>query len=612
MMKYSMIVFYKDYQPFLQQLQELGLVDVTVSSWKANNEERNLVEKINHYRQAAQQLKSIAAEQKNKQNHAKNLTPEKALEIYQSAREKLAKLKTELDKTSKEADELAAWGDFDANYIEALKKAGITLHFYELSEKRFEEFKNRWNEKYSITEINSIDKKTCFVIAAPTSESFEFDLPELKPPAMTYRQARENISQIAAEIENQQNIINRSIAYIDDFIAESECLSDNLHLSKAANSGEEAAEGKLILLEGWATAESQREVENLLNASSAFFIKEKPAPDDNTPVKLKNNRFARLFEFIEQFYTLPKYGTTDMTPYCAPFYIFFFGFCLCDGGYGMIFLMLGLLIAKKMKNAVVRSLGWLAFWCGLSTLMFGIATGSFFGVSIGNFQLLEPYRDMFLESQNLFYFAIATGVVHLLLAMGIKAYGKAKYFGFPHALSTIGWMLVLISLITAKLAVPKLGLTIPFGSEIFWSAMGLGLFFMFFCNSPGKNPLANFGAGLWNTYNDVTGILGDTLSYLRLFALGLSGSVLAMVFNSLATGMSPDIIVAKQLVMIIILTIGHALNLGMSALGAFVHPMRLTFVEFYKNAGFEAGQRAFTPLKKSSASLRKEVKQPLE
>ena len=150
MMKYSMIVFYRDFQPFLQQLQELGLVDVTIAAWKANDEERNLVEKIKDYKQAAQQLKSVASAQKNQPHLKKDLNAENALEIYKNANSKLVKLKAELGKASAETAELAAWGEFDAIHIEKLKKAGIALHFYEMNEKRFEEFKTRWNEKYSI------------------------------------------------------------------------------------------------------------------------------------------------------------------------------------------------------------------------------------------------------------------------------------------------------------------------------------------------------------------------------------------------------------------------------------------------------------------------------
>ena len=120
---------------------------------------------------------------------------------------------------------------------------------------------------------------------------------------------------------------------------------------------------------------------------------------------------------------------------------------------------------------------------------------------------------------------------------------------------------------------------------------------MFFFNSPGKNIFVNFGLGIWNTYNNVSGLVGDLLSYIRLFAIGLSGGILAMVFNQLAVGMSPDIPVVKQLVMLLILLLGHSINLFMCVLSSVVHPLRLTFVEFYKNAGFEAATRVFTPLK---------------
>ena len=115
---------------------------------------------------------------------------------------------------------------------------------------------------------------------------------------------------------------------------------------------------------------------------------------------------------------------------------------------------------------------------------------------------------------------------------------------------------------------------------------------IFLFNTPG------IGLGLWDSYNMVTGLLGDVLSYVRLFALGLSGGILAGVFNSLAVGMSPDNVIAGPIVMVLIFVIGHAINMFMNVLGAMVHPMRLTFVEFFKNAGFEMAPRNFDPIRK--------------
>jgi V/A-type H+-transporting ATPase subunit I len=124
---------------------------------------------------------------------------------------------------------------------------------------------------------------------------------------------------------------------------------------------------------------------------------------------------------------------------------------------------------------------------------------------------------------------------------------------------------------------------------------GLGIYIF---NHPKRNVFVNIGAGLWDTYNMITGFAGDLLSYIRLFALGLSSAILGLVFNKLAMDLSPDIIVVKQLVFLIILIFGHGLNIFMSGLGSFVHPMRLTFVEFYKNAGFTGGGKEYKPFRK--------------
>jgi V/A-type H+-transporting ATPase subunit I len=172
-----------------------------------------------------------------------------------------------------------------------------------------------------------------------------------------------------------------------------------------------------------------------------------------------------------------------------------------------------------------------------------------------------------------------------------------KRFGWMYGMSTIGWIITLVA--------SGLAMGMPIGIEGFttssvayYAILGVAFFMMFFMNSPGKNPLVNFGSGLWDMYNNVTGFMGDLLSYIRLFALGICSGSIANVFNSLAIGMSPDIPVVGLIITILIMIIGHAINLFMGVLGAFVHPLRLTFVEFYKNAGFEDGGRPFEPLKR--------------
>ena len=208
---------------------------------------------------------------------------------------------------------------------------------------------------------------------------------------------------------------------------------------------------------------------------------------------------------------------------------------------------------------------------------------------------LGSLRDHLLTPDILFPLSIGLGAVQVLFAMMINAYVTARSFGLRYALGLIGWIIVLVDSAVAFLLPESVGFT--FHSVAYLVILGIGLVLMFFFNTPGKNIFVNFGLGIWNTYNNVSGLVGDLLSYIRLFAIGLSGGILAMVFNQLAVGMSPDIPVVKQLVMLLILLLGHGINLFMCVLSSVVHPLRLTFVEFYKNAGFEAATRVFTPLK---------------
>jgi V/A-type H+-transporting ATPase subunit I len=174
----------------------------------------------------------------------------------------------------------------------------------------------------------------------------------------------------------------------------------------------------------------------------------------------------------------------------------------------------------------------------------------------------------------------------------------------------LGWFIILLTAVAAA-GLPMMGLEIPgltMSSPVFYGLMGVGALFMLVLNNVKRNPIINIGAGLWDAYNNITGLLSDVLSYIRLFAIGLSGGVLAQVFNSLAKGLSGfgDIAadapwtayIGPVIGAAVILIIGHAINLFMSAISSFVHPMRLTFVEFYKNAGFEMSQRSFDPIRK--------------
>jgi V/A-type H+-transporting ATPase subunit I len=183
--------------------------------------------------------------------------------------------------------------------------------------------------------------------------------------------------------------------------------------------------------------------------------------------------------------------------------------------------------------------------------------------------------------------------------MTVKAINSTVFFGFKESLSAWGWWLVVVGgVIVGTLSFLSV---IPAGVSkwAFIAVGGLGAVGIYILNNLRRNVFANIGAGLWDTYNMASGLLGDILSYIRLFALGLTGGVLGSVFNTLAYDMTSSLPwFVRWLPMILILLAGHGITFALSMISAFVHPMRLTFVEFFKNADFSGGGKEYTPFKK--------------
>jgi V/A-type H+-transporting ATPase subunit I len=197
----------------------------------------------------------------------------------------------------------------------------------------------------------------------------------------------------------------------------------------------------------------------------------------------------------------------------------------------------------------------------------------------------------------MFNLALILGGVQIIFGMFVKAYGIIRRYGWAYSIETWGWLILILGCIAMYLVSENELLPPDTARYVTYGILGVAGLFIYILNTPGRNPLINIGAGLWNTFNMATGLLGDLLSYIRLFALGLCGGVMGYVFNELAMQLSGDIPVVSHLFMVIILLLGHSINIFMSCLGAFVHPMRLTFVEFYKNAGFEGGGKLYKPFR---------------
>lgn len=611
MSKYGFVLYAAQRDDFIEKLCELGLVDITTTSWEPSDEDRQLMLDIEGHSKASEFLHNFRLEEgRCKANSQPFASGAEAYAHYVAATQKAAAINSEISRLKKLADELRPWGDFSVESTEVLAADGVVLRFFMALKSTYHKHIDEWLEQYTIVPINSSAAMIYFVVVTTPGAEVTFDAQEMKTPTMDYSEAERQEAVAERELELLDSEFSRVAASEKLLTQHAAELKEQLQGARVKATADKAADGTLLVMEGWAEKETSGKVDALLEKyPNVVYLKGDPTPQDDTPVKLKNNWFARVFEFVGDMYARPKYGTMDLTPFFAPFYMLFFGICLNDAGYGLVLTLMGLvLLWKSPKPGMMHQAAWFATLCGISTTLFGTFCGSFFGIPMTHW---FPNAHFFDFQGQFFQIALAIGLVQIMFGMLLKIVMLSYTVGFRYALSTVGWLMIVLG---ASLAygLPILNPTwvIPFympHSMAFYVTLGVGAVLMLFFNSPGKNPFVNFGAGLWESYNNITGILSDVLSYIRLFAIGLSGGVLAEVFNSLAAGFVPENanLIVRILIMLPILLIGHGINLFMSTISSFVHPMRLTFVEFYKNAGFEMSMRSFEPLQKAENSENK-------
>ena len=606
MIRYDILLHAKEQERFVNELRELGLVDITTTGWEPTEADRALLLEIEAYNRAIEALQAFAKGEEFKADAELYFDGAEAYDRYVELQARRSEILQKIAQLEKTASDVEPWGSFSRADIERLANNGVTLRTFVAQPAQFEALVAEDAEGVTVVEINRTQSFVYFAVVT-RGVVVNVDGQEVHLPESDYKATVAEIEALKAENEALNADYSR-IARSVDVISErrAELMEQLQGLKVGAMAGREA-DGRLLVMEGWAEAETADKVDKLLETyPNLVYMRRDATIDDEAPVKLKNNKFARLFELIGSMYALPKYGTFDLTAIFGPFYMLFFAICLCDAGYGLVLLAVGLALLFKGGESM-RQAALLSIVCASATVAFGFYANSFFGLAISDYAPVIK----FLDFQNQFFsISLAIGVVQILVGMAINIVMKSKLFGFTSTFGLLGWFIILL---TGSLAVglPMFGIGIPgfdTSSPVFYGLMGVGAVLMLLLNNVKRNPLINLGSGLWDAYNNITGLLSDVLSYIRLFAIGLSGGVLAQVFNSLAMGLSgldamPEgtpwygmilPIVAAS----VILLIGHGINLFMSAISSFVHPMRLTFVEFYKNAGFEMGQRSFDPVRK--------------
>lgn len=600
MKKYLFLAYHKDYNQFLDDLCNLGMIHV-VEQDRSEVEEDKLYEYITEKKQLEEAKKTLNRVRDKKTekpfNEADaNLGKKIPSEIEKIENEK-SLLKQQLMVSAKERDTLKPWGNFSPDQIKLLENAGYKISFF-ISPNNL--YNQEWEELYDVYVVNKESSRTYFITLSKEENMAELlNLEKEKLPNVSLDDLDRLIESINKKIIAQEEKLKKLSDDIPSLDAAIKSLESEIQYYKVDKSGTQVVDDKIMLLQGWAPEDSDSEISNYLESKSVYFEKSDPVPEDDVPIKFKNNKFFKLFEPIAELYELPSYNEIDLTPYFAPFYMIFFGLALGDIGYGAFLLILATVVKLVKKDTIAKSLRGvmtLVQFLGASTMACGLLQGGFFGINIYeiNNPVIQNLQELlYFDNSQMFMLSLVLGVIQIMFGKFIMIFNRIKQFGFIHGLSSIGWFVFLLSFIISFL-LPSL---MPMMGIVHKIVMILSGTLIVFFNSPGKNPFVNIGTSLWDTYNMATGLLGDVLSYVRLFALGLSGGILASVFSSLATGMSPDNAIVGPIVTVLIFVAGHAINIFMNALGAFVHPLRLTFVEFYKNSDFSGGGEKYNPFR---------------
>ena len=601
MKKLTFLVYHKEYDAFLYNFRDLGVVHIAEKQ-QGMADNSALQEKIRLSARLSATIKllqNIKTEEKVTDN-SETVSASRGMQILDEVDELLnhkSSLQQQILAYEKELAVLEPWGDFSPESIAKLRDSGYDIGFYISTEANFNE---DWIEAYNAMVINRVASKVYFITFTKTNQEIDLDVERIKLPDRSYGQTQELIQCNKEELLRQEETLhNIARKDIPSLLAARKELNGEIEFDQVVLNTEPAAGEKLMLLQGWLPASEEDPIVAYLNSQSVYYDIKKPAPEDNVPIQLNNKGLFAWFEPICKLYMLPKYNELDLTPFFAPFFMLFFGLCLGDSGYGL-FLLLGVtlyrLLAKNIGQTMKPILS-LVQLLAASTFFCGMLTGTFFGANF--YDLDWPFiqrmkQAIAMDNNDMFQLSLLLGVIQILFGMILKAVNQAIQFGFKYAVGTIGWIILLVSVGLAAV----LPAVFPMGGTAHLVILAIAGAMILFYNSPDKNIFINFGLGLWDSYNMVTGLLGDILSYVRLFALGLSGGLLASVFNSLAVGMSPDNVIAGPIVMVLIFVIGHSINIFMNVLGAMVHPMRLTFVEFFKNSGYEGGGKEYKPFSK--------------
>lgn len=592
MVKYTFLVFHAQYEKFLEDIQGMGTVHVKTRPTESL--QKGLPALEDDYKAISGAMNDLKKRPIKALDSKSGHSWEQILEEYNVCKKNLVDLDKEKKELELTAVHVSVWGEFSLDSIKKLENSGIPVHFFRIKETKFDQ---SWLDKYPVEVVNHIGSSIYFICFGPDPEVF-LHAHKLACPTVEMGDLDKKRIDIEEKILRNEERLNELAETSSSVLTEkSQELAARIDFLKVLNDHTlSQGEGKVKVLEGWVPESEQQRLIEYLETNGILYTSQKAAGETDTPVQLVNSRFGTLFEPIGKLFSLPSYMELDLTIYFAPFFMLFFGFCLGDGGYGIV-MFLASTIYKRRASAEMKPYMTLVQYFGLSTLVMGIIFGNFFGVELGKLAFLSSLKPYFLDSNKVFYLSLILGGIQIMFGLCLKIVNQIKQNGIQYGLGSIGWLILILNLLGFFLLEKTAGSISPAVEMVKNGISILALVLILFFTDPSVSIYLRFFSGLWGIYNTVMGIFGDMLSYIRLFALGISSTILGMVVNQMALSLA-EIKFVGPVMFILVVVVGHTANLAISALSSFVHPLRLTLVEFYKNAGFTGGGRQYNPFSK--------------
>ena len=522
----------------------------------------------------------------------------------------IAEQKNIISRSQLQITSLEPWTDLDLDLSVTQTKSTALLYLTAAADVNLEEFEAKLQEATPLCyvhKVSSSSELSCLLLiyhkdaqdaVMNVVKGFNTNRPDF---ASLKGNAAENISSLKNKIETCSKEAQRLTEQLKVAATSSKLLKKGFDMVTLQIDDQKVRENifqtqSVFALTGWLTENDMDKVKKILDKYPCYYTMVQPEEGDDPPIKLKNNKFVEPYEMITEMYSLPTPDGIDPTPVLTPFFILFFGMMLADAGYGLILFLLCFIGLKKLKpdEGFLKNAMNIGVACGLSTIFWGVMYGgyfgnlvtqvaeSWFGVTVTVPAVFDPLND----PMSVMLLSLILGAIHLFAGMGVKIYMLAKRGHLLDGLMDIGlWYVLLIGL-------PMLALPVTAGIGKVLSIVGaVGLILT--QGRHEKNIFMKLIKGVMSLY-DITSYLSDVLSYARILALGLAGGVIANVMNIMGT--MPGLNIIGVIVFVAIFAIGHAFNLAISGLGAYVHTSRLQYVEFFGKF-YEAGGRPFKPFK---------------